>query len=99
MMQPLINVIAYVTAKPGNETVVERALKVAEQAVQAEAGCQSYVLTQDIQQPRRYVMLECWSSQEALDTHMQQPPFKKLLTEIDGLAELEVVVTKTLGQL
>ncbi|WP_241650188.1 putative quinol monooxygenase [Rosenbergiella collisarenosi] len=98
-MQPLINVIAYITAKPGSESVVLRALKTAEREAQAEAGCQSYVLTQDTQQDNRYVMLECWSSQEALDTHMQQPAFKQLIKDIDGLAELEVVVTKTLGEL
>jgi len=96
-MPTSINVIAYITAKPGSEAIVQRALKVAERAVQAEAGCKSYVLTQDIQQKNRYVMLECWSNQQALDTHMQQPAFKTLLKDIEGLAELEVVVTQTLS--
>ncbi|MBT0727336.1 antibiotic biosynthesis monooxygenase [Rosenbergiella australiborealis] len=98
-MQQLINVIAYITAKPGSEAVVESALKTAEKAVQSEAGCHSYVLTKDIQQENRYVMLERWENQEALDVHMQQAPFKQLVAEIEGLATLEVVLTKKVGDL
>lgn len=94
-MKPLINVIAYITAKPGSEAQVEKALKIAEQEVQSEAGCQSYVLTKDIQQPNRYVMLECWSSLEALEVHKQADAYVKLGAAIDGLAELDVVITES----
>ncbi len=91
-MESLINVIAFITAKSGHEAKVEEALKTAEQEVQSEPGCESYVLTKDITQENRFIMLEVWRDLEALETHKQAKAFVKLVAEIDGLADLEVTV-------
>lgn len=96
-MNDLVNVIAFITAKAGSEAQVEQALKIAEQESQAEAGCQSYVLTREIEAPYRYVMMECWGSLAALEAHKQGEAFQKLAAATADRVEIELIVTRSLG--
>lgn len=42
-------------------------------ATHAEAGCLSYALHRDRHDPNTLVLIERWTSQVALDAHLQQP--------------------------
>jgi len=43
-----------------------------------EAGCLSYALHRDVNDPLRLVLVERWTSQVALESHFQQPYLESL---------------------
>jgi quinol monooxygenase YgiN len=48
------------------------------EATHDEPGCQSYALHRDVNAPNTLVLVERWTSQVALDAHLQQPYVAKL---------------------
>ena len=77
-------VVATFEAKEGEEERVESTLSEAVAATHAEDGCLKYALHRDRNEPRRFVMIEMWSSQEALDAHLGQPSLIPILELAEG---------------
>lgn len=96
-MSHAVDVIAFITALPGQEALVGQALKIAEQETQTEPGCEVYRLTRDLDNPSRYVMIERWRSLDDLQTHKQSAAFTRLAAVIGGKADLDVTVTHTVS--
>ncbi len=62
--------VAIFNAKPGHEAEVERLLKTLVTPSRGEAGATRYNLHRDRENPRRFVFIEEWESQAALDAHV-----------------------------
>jgi len=67
---PNLDVVAVIAAKPGSETIVEKALKKLVLASRGDQGCISYDLFASESTPGTFVTIERWESPEDLDTHM-----------------------------
>src|ERR1700732_638710 len=64
-----IQLVASLTAKPGQETALRTALQSIIPEVLRERGCVEYAMHVDRKTPSRVVMFERWADQEALDSH------------------------------
>ncbi|MFL9915375.1 putative quinol monooxygenase [Paraburkholderia fungorum] len=64
-----IAVVAISMAKPGYEEQVREALESIVGPTRKELGALQYDLHRDGQEPRRFVFVERWESQEALAAH------------------------------
>lgn len=60
-------------------TVVEETRK--------EAGCIAYALHQDVKNSKKYIILEEWKDQAAIDSHNASPHFQAFAKGIEGKIE------------
>lgn len=82
-----LKIIATIVAKSEtNKEIYASLLKVVD-ATRKESGNLSYVLHQDVKEPLKYVIVEHWSSQEAIDLHNESAHFKTFVAEIEGKVE------------
>lgn len=63
-------VVAIATAADGRADEAEALIRGVIPATHAEAGCLTYALHRDVSDPHRLVLIERWSSREALDQHL-----------------------------
>jgi quinol monooxygenase YgiN len=78
-------VVATIRPLPDRRAEVIAAMKAAIARVHGEDdGCLLYSLHEGSD---RLVMIEKWSSQAALDTHLQAPALAELIPKLDGLLE------------
>ena len=89
MSQPLV-VVATIIAQPGHEAAVRAALEQVVPPSRAEAGCRRYELHVDNSAPAKFVMLEEWTSAEALAEHEATPHFAELVAAIGKVAQISV---------
>lgn len=73
-----VTVVAHLKAKPGMEERVRKELMKMVEETHKEPGCINYDLHCGVEDPRHFVFYENWTSQEALDKHLQTPHFLKL---------------------
>ena len=64
-----IAVVAISVAKPGYEEQLRQALEGIVGPTRKEPGALQYDLHRDVQEPRRFVFVERWESQETLAAH------------------------------
>jgi quinol monooxygenase YgiN len=78
----MLHVIAFITTKPGMREVVLREFRANVPAVRAEEGCIEYVPAVDVESlgafqtdvgPDTFVVIEKWTSAEALQAHVVAP--------------------------
>jgi quinol monooxygenase YgiN len=67
--------IGKMKAKPNCETQLEKALKELSVGTYTEAGCLLYALHRDIENPTTFILIEKWTSKEALEIHFNSPHF------------------------
>ncbi len=79
-----VRVVALMEAKQGEESAVQQACEACVAPTRQEAGCDTYVLHRDSQDPSLLVFVEHWNSEGALRQHMQTPHFKALTQALDG---------------
>ena len=66
-------VVATFKAKQGKEAELLEGLRNLAENSHNEAGCLTYALHEETLDPGRYVLVENWTSQVALDNHFVQP--------------------------
>lgn len=66
-----ITIIASIHASEGHVEDVEAALETLIEATHAEAGCIRYVLHRHADDPAKFVLIEHWRDQDALDVHFR----------------------------
>ncbi|MGF6814898.1 quinol monooxygenase YgiN [Paraburkholderia atlantica] len=89
-----IAVVAISVAKPGHEELLREALEGIVGPTRKEAGVLQYDLHRDVQEPRRFVFVERWESQDALAVHAQSAhiqAYKKAAADWIEHAEIRVV--------
>lgn len=90
-----IVVTALVHVRP---EAVDAALPILETAITAthgEAGCISYALHRDVDDPARFVIVEKWASSEALAEHAETPHLKQLFTDLGPLLAAPPTIVRT----
>ncbi len=94
-----VQLVATLTAKPGQEAALKAALQSIIPAVLREPGCREYAMHVARQNPSRIVMFERWADQDALDSHGAGATFQSLAAQFDTLlAEpLEIVLLQRIG--
>lgn len=79
-----IEVVAILDAAPDHAQTVAGILAALVAPSQAEPGCLLYELRKDRADPHRFVFIETWENQAALDAHEQTAHFLNLATALAG---------------
>lgn len=82
-----LKIIATIIAKTNDRKEVLSSIKKVEKESQKEDGNISYLAYQDTQSNDKFVIVEDWKSQEAIDIHNQTKHFNTFKAEIDGKVE------------
>jgi quinol monooxygenase YgiN len=72
-----VTVVAIIEARPGKESDMKQVLLSFIEPTRKEAGCIAYHLHTNADQPGKFLFLETWASQAALDTHLKSPHMTK----------------------
>ena len=88
-------IVATVTVKPEYKEDVLRAIKTVVDATRKEPGNIFYDVFEDINNPLKFVFIETWKSQAAIDSHNKSAHFNDFVKAVEGKATLEA---KTLRQ-
>jgi quinol monooxygenase YgiN len=78
-----LTVTATFQARPGKEAELRAALIGLLEPTRREAGCVNYDLHASPGEPAKFLFHENWTSQAALDAHLQSPHVKALLPRVD----------------
>ena len=90
-----LKIIASLTIQnDADEANIIKALHTIVDATRKEEGNISYELHQDIANPKTYVFIEVWKSQEAIDAHNRSAHFLDFVKAVDGKVALAVNVIK-----
>jgi quinol monooxygenase YgiN len=74
-------------AKPGRGQDLETALRAVVEPTHREPGCTRFALHRSVTDANVYLLVERWSSKQALEAHLGQPYLKTLLARLPELAE------------
>ncbi|SMG27495.1 putative quinol monooxygenase [Paraburkholderia susongensis] len=88
-----ITVVAISVAKPGHEEQLRAALEGIVGPTRKEQGVLQYDLHRDVQEPRRFVFVERWVSEEALAAHAKSAhiqAYRKAVADWIEHAEIRV---------
>ena len=87
MSEPLLTLVAEMTAQPGKADELRAALLACIEPTRQETGCVEYFLHESTGTPGHFVFYENWVSAEALAEHMQKPHLVKLGSQVPDLVE------------
>jgi len=62
---------AFIEVAPGDRDAIRAALTAVIASSRSEEGCEDYGCYEDTQQPGRFVFVERWHDQSALDRHLR----------------------------
>lgn len=82
-----LKIIATIVAKAEFADDVLNALHKVTDATRKEEGNISYTLHKDVSNNLKFIILEEWKSQEAIDIHNETSHFQALKTDLDGKIE------------
>lgn len=88
----MLVVVATLPGKPSKRDEIEAALIKAAVASRSEAGCTGYAFHRDLENPDRYVSVELWQDQAALDAHFGTPHVAELLGQAAELLDGDPVI-------
>ena len=92
---PQVVVVATAEAVPGREDELLAAVEALVSATHDEAGCLAYAVHRDLEDPRRLVLIERWTSAVALESHLMQPHVRAFGEAVGSLVAAPPVVTRT----
>ena len=88
-----VTVVARIKAKSGKEVQVKQELLKVLSPTRSEAGCINYDLHQSFDNQAHFLFYENWTSQEALNEHLETPHVRNFLNQADQLLAEPVEVT------
>lgn len=88
-------VVATVQVKPGTEDEALAALTAGVTATHGEERCLAYALHRDVDDATRFVIVERWASQDALDEHAAQPHLREMLAKVGPLTAAPPTILRT----
>ncbi|MFN8103083.1 MAG: putative quinol monooxygenase [Acidimicrobiia bacterium] len=77
-----ITIVASIHAIPGHEADVQAALEALIEATHAEEGCLRYVLHRYREDSTKFVIIEHWRDQDALDSHFGAEHMRAFMTTV-----------------
>jgi quinol monooxygenase YgiN len=89
MAQDSLRVIARVKARPGKVDELLSVLSSIVEPTRKEAGCISYKLFQNNQDPTDIALIEEWKNNAALESHFVTKHFKGALVKLPSLVAAE----------
>ena len=89
-----LTIVATVTVKPEYKNDVLKAIQTVVDATRKEQGNISYNVFEDVKNPLKFVFIEKWKSQEAIDSHNKSAHFNNFLKAVEGKATLEANTLK-----
>ncbi len=94
-----IVVLAKARAKKGSEEGLEKAAREVMAPTHAEPGCLKYSFNRSLEDPSLFVMIECWTTQEALQKHLASPYIQDLFKKLPALLEspMEIATFRTVS--
>jgi quinol monooxygenase YgiN len=75
----VLTIVAHIKAKPGMEQRMQQDLLRLLEPTRSEAGCITFDLLIDRNDPTVFMLYENWENQAALDAHFEQPYVKLVL--------------------
>ena len=87
MPEPLLTVVAEMTAQAGKEDALREALLACIEPTRAEKGCVEYFLHESTEKPGHFIFYENWLSAAALAEHLATPHLVKLRSLVPELVE------------
>lgn len=92
-------VVARARAIAGKEEAVEAAFHEVIKPTHEEEGCHRYALHRGVDDRRTFVMIERWTSRDALNAHLQTPHVQTLFANLAGALErpAEILVLEPLS--
>ncbi|WFE92132.1 putative quinol monooxygenase [Roseibium porphyridii] len=70
----------------------ENGLRLLVEQTQSEPGCILFEIRQNLKQPQKFTLWECWTNRQALQDHFEMPHTKaylaRNLTEVNYIEEL-----------
>ena len=60
-----------------------------------EAGCLTYAVHRDLDEPNRFVLIERWTSSVAMEAHVQQPYVSHLFERVGDLLDGSPTIIRT----
>jgi quinol monooxygenase YgiN len=92
---PELTVVAVLSAQADAADDVREGLAGLTRAARTEDGCISYDLFVDAANANRFVTVEKWESQDALDAHFISPAMAEATTKFAGLDGAPLIVVTT----
>ena len=89
-----LTIVATVIVKPEYKEDVLKSIKTVVDATRKEPGNIFYDVFEDINNPLKFVFIETWKSQAAIDTHNKTTHFNNFVKAVEGKATLEAGVLK-----
>ena len=89
-----LTIVATVTVKPEYKNDVLTAIKAVVDATRKEQGNISYNVFEDVKNPLKFVFIETWKSQEAIESHNKSAHFNDFVKAVEGKATLEASTLK-----
>ncbi len=97
-----VTVTARSKAKPGREKDLENALRAVTGPTHAEEGCLRYAVHRATDDPGSFLIVERWTSMEALNAHLKSPHVQELFAKAPELvvapAEILTFESVPMGQ-
>ena len=84
-----LTIVATVTVKLEYRDDVLKAIKTVVDATRKEQGNIFYDVFEDVKNPLKFVFIETWKSQEAIDLHNKSTHFNNFVNAVQGKATLE----------
>ena len=91
-MTQQVEVVAFIEVEPGQEAVLEEAAQACITHTRQEAGCLDYTLHRDRAEASRFVFIETWETEAALDAHMRTPHLQAFLAVAGRAARRQPIV-------
>jgi quinol monooxygenase YgiN len=82
---PEVTVIARAKAKTGKERELEQELRAVVSPTHEETGCLRYALHRSMEDPASFMVIERWTSKQALDQHLSTPHVQTLFKKVPSL--------------
>jgi quinol monooxygenase YgiN len=96
---PEVVVVARGKVKPGSEAAAEKAFLDVIGPTHRERGCIRYALHRGLDDPSLFVMIERWSSREAVNEHLSTAHVSTLFEQLGSLlaAPAEIMVLEPIS--
>jgi quinol monooxygenase YgiN len=89
-----LTIVATVTVKPEFKDDVLKAIKTVVDATRKEPGNIFYDVFEDVKNPSKFVFIETWKSQAAIDFHNKTAHFNDFVKAVEGKASLEASILR-----